>query len=307
MGKTDELTIDGVTWVNVKAPTRKDIRSLGERFHFSQLELEDCVSKKQLQKIEHHGDHLFAILHFPKSSAESHLVGSTQISIFLGDSYLVTVHDGGCKSLDESFESVKSDAGGAPSPGFLLYRVLDRLVDDIFPLMEEVLKELDEVEEQVFDEKIEVIRELTTLRRNIASLRRTVSPLRRIIGGLYDEVQMRTPEAAANLRDVNDHVEKAFAVLDEARETVEIFKDTDFTVSTERSNKILAILTIMFTLSIPGTLVGTFYGMNILLPGGIETGPWTYLGPYTTFALLLTLSLTPALIMLWYFHRLGWV
>lgn len=301
------MTVDAVTWVNVKAPTKKDIRTLGERFHLSQLELDDCISKKQLQKIEHHEDHLFAILHFPTSSEKSHLVSSTQIAIFLGESYLVTVHEGVSRAIDEVFESARSEAGAKGGAGFLLYRVLDRLVDEIFPLMEVILKELEDVEEQVFDEKIEVVRELTTLRRNIASLRRTVSPLRRIISGLYDEVQMRTPELAANFRDVNDHIEKAFAVLEEARETVEIFKDTDFTVSTERSNKILAVLTIMFTLSIPGTLIGTFYGMNILLPGGTATGPWTFLGPYTTFALLMALSLSPALIMLWYFHRLGWV
>ena len=307
MAKIDELTVGGVTWVDVEAPTKKDIQLLGERFGFSQLELEDCMSKKQLQKIEHHGDHLFVIVHFPWISVENHLVSSTQISIFLGDTYLVTVHQRALGMADEIFTSVKDDADNKANPGFLLYRLLDRLVDDIFPLMEGILKELDDVEEQVFDEKLEVVRELTTLRRNVASLRRTISPLRRIMAGLYDEIQIRTPELAANFRDMNDHIEKAYAVLDEARETVEIFKDADFTVSTERSNKILAILTIMFTLSIPGTMIGTFYGMNILLPGGIETGSWTFLGPYTTFALLMTASLLPALVMLWYFHRLGWV
>lgn len=307
MGKMDEVTIGGVTWVNVQTPTKRDIRLLGERFNFSPLELEDCVSRRQLQKIEHHGDHLFVILHFPSSSLVNHLVSTAQISFFLGEGYLVTVRQGMLAAVDEVFESVKTETDSKLSSGFLLYRILDRLVDSVFPLMEDILKEIDEIEEEVFDERIEVVRELTTLRRNIASLRRTVSPLRRVIAGLYDEIQMRTPELAANFRDVIDHVEKAFAVLDEAKETVEIFKDTDFTVSTERSNKILAILTIMFTLSIPGTLIGTFYGMNILLPGGIETGPWTFLGPYTTFVLIMCASLLPALIMLWYFHRLGWV
>lgn len=58
MGKVNDLIVDGVTWVNVEAPTKEEIELVGQRFHLSQLELEDCLSKRQLQKIEQHKDHL---------------------------------------------------------------------------------------------------------------------------------------------------------------------------------------------------------------------------------------------------------
>ena len=308
MGKVNDLIVDGVTWVNVEAPTKEEIELVGQRFHLSQLELEDCLSKRQLQKIEQHKDHLFLIIHCPCLSSNSQIVAASQVSIFLGDDYLVTVHQGTLGQIGEVFHSVKNEQNlRVASPGFLLYRILDRLVDNMFPLMEGIMKELEDIEEGVFDERIEVVRELTTLRRNIVTLRRAILPLRRIIVGLQYEIQMRTPEIAANFRDVNDHIEKAYASLDEAREMVEIYKDTDFTVSTERSNKILAILTIIFTLSIPSVMIGTFYGMNIPLPGGVETGTWTFLGPYTTLITITIVSLVPALIMLWHFRRLGWM
>jgi magnesium transporter len=73
--------------------------------------------------------------------------------------------------------------------------------------------------------------------------------------------------------DVRDDIDE-ISEIGESQETIEIYKDTGFMLSTEKTNKILAVLTIIFTLSIPAALVGAFYGMNITLPGGIETGSW---------------------------------
>jgi magnesium transporter len=109
------------------------------------------------------------------------------------------------------------------------------------------------------------------------------------------------------LKDVQDHVEKVFETLEEAKETVEIYKDTDFMLSQEKTNKILAVLTIVFTLSIPATVIGTFYGMNVNLPGGIQMGSWNQLGPYTTLIFVLALSSCSALFMVLYFRRVGWL
>jgi magnesium transporter len=95
--------------------------------------------------------------------------------------------------------------------------------------------------------------------------------------------------------------------LEEAKETVEIYKDTDYMLSQEKTNKILGVLTIVFTLSIPATVIGTFYGMNINMPGGFATAPWTVLGPYTALIFVLVVSSISALLMTLYFRRLGWL
>jgi magnesium transporter len=86
-----------------------------------------------------------------------------------------------------------------------------------------------------------------------------------------------------------------------------------FMLGTEKTNKILGILTILFTLSIPATVIGAFYGMNIPLPrGGTEeeidsSSSLHFFGTYTTFIVLILLSIAPALFMLWYFRRLHWI
>ena len=83
---------------------------------------------------------------------------------------------------------------------------------------------------------------------------------------------------------------------------MEIYKDTDFMLSSEKSNKILAVLTIIFSLAIPATVIGTFYGMNVNLPGGIEDA-----GNYTTFIIVILASVIPAGLMFMYFKKVGWL
>lgn len=307
--KVQEISGAGLTWINIERPSQRECDMLGQRYHFHQLELEDCLSKRQLNKIEQYEDHLFIILHFPFLSEQSRVYVSSQVSVFLGGDYLVTVHQGNLRPILELFQACKNDKRLLEnSPGFLFYRILDGLVDSVFPVLEKVMADLEGIEDQVFDEKVEAVHEVTTLRRNIASLRRIVFPLRRVVADFAVEVQMRSKEdLSAHFRDITDHVEKAWQILEEAKETIEIYKDTDFVLNTERANKILAVLTMVFTLSIPATVISAFYGMNINLPGGIQTGAWNFLGPYTTFVILALVSVVPATLMLWYFHRLRWV
>ena len=127
-----------------------------------------------------------------------------------------------------------------------------------------------------------------------------------------NEIHVKTRHyCKANLdlhyEDLHDRVSKVWDTLGSAQERVDIFNDTDFVLSTERTNKILAVLTIMFTLAIPATLIGTFMGMNVNLPGGVETGPWLFLGTYTTLILVLVASLVPAALMMWLFWRWRWL
>ncbi len=171
-----------------------------------------------------------------------------------------------------------------------------------------VVGNIDDIEDSVFDEQISIPRQISLLRREITTLRRIVIPLRRTVVDLSKDVQRFSREdLAPYFKDVQDHIEKVYEALEEAKETVEIYKDTDYMLSQEKTNKILGVLTIVFTLSIPATVIGTFYGMNINLPGGSETDSWTRLGPYTALIFVLVVSSISALLMILYFRRLGWL
>lgn len=311
-GKLEAIAHQGVTWVDVVNPTRKEINALAQNYPFHHLNLEDCLSKIQLTKMDQHEEYLFVLLHFPGFRTEGGNVVSNQISIFLGKDYLVTLHKGEFKSLVDMFQACKTDeqqrqAFMGKSSGFLLYRIIDKLVDDLFPMLDKVMSDLDDIEDKVFDERVSTVGEVSRLRREIGDLRRIIFPLRKLMVDIATRTQQYTKfELSPYFSDIRDHLEKAWDILEEAKETIEIYKDMDFILSTEKTNQVLAVLTMVFTLTIPASVIGALYGMNIPLPGSVFTGSPAFFGPYTTFIVLMLASVIPAVLMAWYFRRLGW-
>ncbi|MEM3160853.1 MAG: magnesium transporter CorA family protein [Nitrososphaera sp.] len=311
--RQESVTNNGLTWTDMQKPAYADLVELGKKHpSFNKLNFEDSLSKIQLPKIDRYEDHVFVIMHFPTPDKERGFVFS-QLSIFMGADYLVTVHQGELKPIEELFNiCVKDDSLRqtimGKSSGYLLHKIIDTLVDDMLHLLMKVVGNIEDIEDLVFDERFSASRQLALLRREITTLRRIVLHLKRTVIDLTKDVQRFSKEdLSAYFKDVQDHVEKVAETLEEAKETVEIYKDTDFVLSSEKTNKILAVLTIIFTLSIPATVIGAFYGMNVNIPGGIQTGPWTQLGPYTTFIFVLLISLVPAALMFVWFYRLGWL
>jgi magnesium transporter len=314
-GKSQTITNNGLTWIDIQKPTRNNLEIIGQQYSFHELNIEDCLSKIQIPKMDKYNDYLFVILHFPtiEKKEKTSTLKVSQLSIFVGINFVITVHQGDLKPLVEMFYLCKqSDKQRqilmGTSSGYLLHSILDLLVDDLLHILMKVVGNLDDIEDAVFDDKITVVKEISLLRRDITTLRRVVVPLKRTVSEMAKNVQRFSEEDLTQyFDDVKDHTDKVVEILEESKETIEIYKDTDFMLNTEKTNKILAILTILFTLSIPVTTIGTFYGMNVNLPGGIQTGSWNFFGIYTTMIVIIVLSVTSALFMVWYFRRLGWI
>src|SRR6476469_2440926 len=309
----ESIANKSLTWVDIQKPTRKKMKVLEESYLFHELNIEDCLSKIQIPKIDRHEDYIFILVHFHTISKKDSIPRSSQLAIFAGADYLVTVHQGELRALTEMFQICKvnekqRDSFMGTSSGYILNSIIDLLVDDLLHILLKLEGNLDDIEDVVFDEKVAVAKEISLLRREITTLRRVVIPLKRIILDLSKDIQKFSEEdLTLYFDDVKDHIDKVIEVLEESKETIEIFKDTDFMLSTEKSNKILAVLTILFTLSIPATVVAAIYGMNVNLPGGIVTGSPTFFGQYTSLILLVIAVTVPAVIMMWYFKRQGWI
>ncbi len=302
-----------LTWIDIQKPTREKLMTLA-KYPFHELNIEDCLSKIQIPKLDRYDDHVFVILNFPVIDKDRRAAPyPTQLATFAGSDYLVTVQQGNLKPLEEAYQLCKIDqqyreSFMGNSSGYLLHSIIDLLVDDLLHMLMKIEGNLDDIEDVVFDDRVAVAREVSLLRREITALRRLVFPLKRTVLDLSKEIQRLTDEdLTLYFDDVRDHIDKVIEVLDESKETIEIFKDTDHMLSTEKSNKILAVLTILFTLSIPASVFAAFYGMNINLPGGIETGPATFLGEYTSFIILIIASIIPTGMMIYWFKREGWL
>ncbi len=309
----DTISNNGFLWTDIKEPTDEKMSLLAKNYHFHELNIEDCLSKVQIPKVDRYEDYVFIILHFPTTAEkEETLLTFSQLAIFAGRNYLVTIHQGDLKPLDDIFQICKQSDEQRQvimgnSPGYLLHSIIDALVDDLLLILKKIISNLDDLEESVFNDRKSDVRTISLLRREITSLRRIVVRLRRTMSEVTEDIQKYAEEdLTPYFADLEDHIEKIFEELEESKEIVEIYKDTDFMLSTEKSNKILAILTIIFTLSIPTSTIATFYGMNINLPGSIAH-PSTFLGEYTTMILILLASIISGLYMLWYFSHLGWI
>ena len=312
-GQPQWISNNKVTWIDIQNPTREKISLLEAHYSFHELNVDDALSKIQIPKVDSYENQVFAIIHFPVIDKEQSMPRPTKLALFAGPDYLITIHQEELGPLSEAFQSCRDDPKQRElimgnSPGYLLHTILDLLMDDLLHILMKVEGNLDDIEDLVFDEKTAVAREISMLRREITTIRRIVYPLKRTILVISKEIQrFSTEDLTPYFDDVIDHIDRIVEVLDESKETIEIFKDTDFMLSTEKSNKILAILTILFTLSIPTSVTAAYYGMNVNLPGGIETGSPTFLGEYTSLIILMLVAIVPVGFMTYWFRRQGWL
>jgi magnesium transporter len=307
---------DNLLWVNIEKPTREKIDTIAKRFALHELNIEDSLSKNQLPKIDRYDDHIFIILQFPTTQKEKSFQRFSQLSLFVGRNFLITIHQGDLKPLVELFLSCKTDEHNKKnimgnSAGYLLHTILDSLVDDLLHILMKIIGNIDDIEDAVFDDKIAGVKEIATLRREITTLRRVVLPLKRIMVEITSrDVKKFSSNAEEEdlisyFDDVNDHILKVIEALEEAKETIEIYKDSDFMLSTEKTNKILSFLTILFTLSIPLTVIGTFFGMNVRIP--FSTNSSNIITDYIPVTIILIVSIGLVILMIWLFKRLGWM
>ena len=315
--KIEKIQGNGFTWIDLQNPDREDVEKLAPDYNFNELNIEDCMTKFEVPKLDSYDDHFFVILQFPPLAQKIGISKNSQLSIFVGKNFLVTVHQGDLKPLVQLVQTCILDSDKelknrlvGESSGDLLHEIIDALVDDLLHTSRKIIANLDEMEDNVFDESKPVARSIALLRREINRLRRISVPLKRFVLEIAKNVKRFSDnsddELALYFDDVIDHIDKVIETLEESRETMEIYKDTDFVLSNEKTNKVLAVLTMIFTLAIPSTVIGTFYGMNVNLPGGIGENLMV-LGPFATFILVILASAIPAILMFIYFKKLGWI
>lgn len=297
-----------MTWVDIQDPANGSLAGAVKDFNLHAIHASKSLAVSHIARVEVETDYIFILLHFPYLNKANDKISTLQMMIFLGNNFLATVHARELTTVRELFEVYehKSTDETKSSARILLHLISESLVN-VDQLIQTISIELDELEDKVFDEETSDARPITHLRHKIMSLRRTLATQINVLEDLEATIDKFTGEHLERYYRANtNRCRKLWETIEEARETVEIYKDADFTSSQERTNDILAILTIIFTLGIPATVLGTFYGMNILLPGGIETGSWAFFGRYTTLIVVLVASITPAIAMYIYFKKKKW-
>jgi magnesium transporter len=196
-------TVEGkrFSWIDLQNPDRTDVEELAKKYHFNSLNIEDCMTKFELPKLDSYDDHFFVILHFPPISPKVGISKNSQLSIFLGKDFLVTVHQGDLKPLVDLVDLCKTNSDQqrkerllGKSSGVLLHEIIDVLVDDLLHTSRRIIANLDDMEDGVFDETKSVARSIALLRREINKLRRIANPLKRFVLEMAINVKRFTDE-----------------------------------------------------------------------------------------------------------------
>ena len=160
------LTVGDLTWVDIVQPTKETAEYLAEQYNFHPMDLEDALSVRQLSKIEEYPQYLFVVFHFQVYEKMTRISTRRQWSAFVGDKFLITLHPAELKAVDDIFRDCELSANirdeylGRGS-GFLLYQILDRLLDSYFPVLDKIAGLLQNIEDNVFNEQIEAAEELS--------------------------------------------------------------------------------------------------------------------------------------------------
>lgn len=282
-------------WINLLSPTAAEVDKVARRLGFHELAVEDVFSPHSHAKVEPYPTCLFCVVPSLNLNTCDDLFDVVNLNIFLGSNFVVTAQraplvavSNAATWLDRSSESLSR------GPDFLMYRLLDTVVDEYLDLSEKMTDAIDSLEERVFGRPTQkVSEEIFDLRHKAAWMRRLISPQREILNILTNRPNdFISRDTQLYLRDVYDHVQRV-------RENSEIFHDllqgameTYLTLVANRTNEVMKLLAALGTIVLPINVVTGLYGTNFdVLPGaGSPHGFWVFC------ALLLGIAGTMALI-----------
>lgn len=299
-----QIGCNALTWIDILQPTPADKQYLAQHYPFHPLDLDDTLSRIQRSKIDVYREYLFIVLHFPVFNQENRVTVPSQVCIFIGRDYLITMHAGDLKPLTSLFRECQINEQARQenmlTSGYLLYRLTDKLVDSCLPILNQIMEDINLVEDDLFDPRTPVpIQDLSEVRRDVISYHRIAAPLRSVVASMERRTQPFVQEdMQVYWGDVNDHMEKIVETLDECKEIIEGLNDTGWTLGTHHTNEIIRVLTIISTIMLPLTLLASIYGMNVELPGANL--------PYF-FLIVIVLMLAVIGGMLGFFHHHHWI
>lgn len=266
----NSITYQRLTWFNIEQPTRNEIDHLKQNYHFPDPELDDCLSRVHRPSIDKHEKYLFMIFHFPMFHKQTQVTLASQMSVFIGQDYLITLHEGNLQPLVKLFRDCELNQDVrvehmAHGSSHLLYHILDRLVNYCFPILNKIGDNVERVEEQVFGPGArETVQGISVLRRNIISFRRIIKSQTEVLELLAQmDLPILKEEPEVYFGDLAGHSRKLWDELDDYKDMIEGLNDTNNTMTSFRTNQVIRALTIISTIMLPLTLIASVFGMHL--------------------------------------------
>ncbi len=304
-------SLGDLDWTYIEKPTQREMEVLSKKYTFLHpLNLEDCLSRIQRPKVDEYDEHLFMVLHFPVFDKEARISLPSELDIFIGKNFIVTVHcRGELKSLAKLFKECQLDNNLCKKymekgSGYLFYQVIDRLVDSIFPMLDKINDNIEGLQDTVISKPVpQTAQGIFLLRRDIISMRRIIRPQIEVIDNLERDLEnQKYPFLEGNLDvyfgDIGDHLHKIRGTLEDDREIVDSLSDTSNWLTSHRIQEIMRVLTIFTSILMVIEVVASMEGSNVL--------PAEWHNNRGLFFILLGVQLAAVLGLLAYFRHRRW-
>lgn len=298
-----------VNWINIDGLGSLDVlKKLSERFNIHPLALEDVLNTTQRPKVERYEDQFFVISEMIYQ--ENNRITVEQLSMFLGDSYVITLQE---ECGHDVFEAVRarlrSGRGYARKmrEDYLAYALLDATVDQFFPILEKVGDSIEAIEDELLHKPTkETLKKLYEGKRLLLQLRRAAWPQREIFNTLMrDDSGLVSKETQVFLRDCYDHTTQIIDILENFRDLAAGLMDVYLSSLGFRTNEIMRVLTVFSVFFMPLTFIAGVYGMNFdpdVSPFNMPELKW-----YFGYPICLVAMAAVAIGMLIFFKRKHWL
>lgn len=303
---------DGFIWVDMENPTEaEDETLLVSLFDIHPLAIEDCRRGKgeqsHLPKAEDFGRYLFTIFNpiqeLPEENSRKHIqLKTTQLSAFIFSNWLITHHYQPITPIQETLQLCgRNSRALGRGPDYVFHLIIDSIVDNYNPILDHLDKAIDSLEDEVFRNPTQrsMVR-ILQLKKSIMTMRRTAVYQREMLSRLSrGEFGLITHEEIIYYRNVYDHLVRMSDLTESYRDMVAGVLDAYLSVTSNRLNEVMKVLTIISTIFLPLNFVSGFFGMNFDSLPLLRTGS----GPIAVTMLMVAIVLG----MLWYFRRRRWI
>ncbi|MBU1181335.1 MAG: magnesium/cobalt transporter CorA [Proteobacteria bacterium] len=295
--------LPSTTWIHVCGLHRPDIiESLGSCYGIHHLFLEDILNTAQRPKMEDLEDGLFIVMKaFTLSGDET--TAAEQVSFILGENYVISLQEGNDDIFEPVRSRLRSSRGRIRSlgPDYLLYALMDTVVDHYFSVLEVLGERIGVLEDELLvDHTQETMPQIHRLRRELLFLKKTIWPLREVISAmLRSETGLIRQTTQFYIRDLYDHVIQVVDSLENYRELTSALLEIYLSSVSNRMNEVMKVLTIIATIFIPITFIAGVYGMNFEFMPELK---WRW-----GYALVWGVMIAMIVAMLNYFRKKKWL
>jgi len=295
-----KIKVGGIEWIDWVNLGKEEIKKVLKKYDFHELDIEACLEENQRARIDSYPDYLFMVLHFPKYNLRTKVYDLNEFNIFLWRDFLITFRHQAWVHIDDIYEkysskNLKKDEDFKLSSAFVLYEIVQAMLEKMFRVSDNMTRDLKQIEKVVFENTdYSLVKEIMIKKRNIIVLKNMFLPQISVMKLIEFQInKLFSGEIEAYFEDLEDKLGFIVNDIKMLEEHISSVEDAFKSIIDIKTNRVMTFLAFFSAFMLPLTLITSFYGMNIELPYQTEA----------SFVYILLTFASVAMIFIYYYFR----